>query len=121
MDVWGWVSIIAFITGIAWLAVSGFLGFRILSALMPLLTETRSQVQDLGDLAASTVGRAAETVELVELRVSQTMGQATQGSVSVTKQALGLGSIIAGFYMASRFAGLLREQWRGGRKRGRRR
>ena len=105
---WFWVSGLAFLGGIVWLVVSGWVGYRLLAELLPLLAETRNQVQDLGDLAASTVGRASDTMDIVEMRVSETMGQATQAGVSVTKQALGFGSALAMIYMDSRGISLLR-------------
>jgi hypothetical protein len=105
---WFWVSGLALLGGIVWLAVSGWVGYRLFTELLPLLTETRNQVQDLGDLAANTVGRASDTMDIVEMRVSETMGQATQAGVSVTKQALGVGSALAVVYMVSRGISLLR-------------
>jgi hypothetical protein len=126
---WGWflASGLAFCFGIVWLAVSSWVGYQLLRELLPLLSDTRHQIQDLGDLAANTVGRASDTMEIVEMRVSETMGQATQAGVSVTKQALGFGSALAGLYMISRVASLLRGQThkgqhgRGARGRGRNR
>ncbi len=106
------VTALIFLVGIVALAVSGWGFYRLISNTTPLLTETRDNVQDLGDLAANTVGRVADTVDLVELRVSQTMAQATQGGVSATKQALSVGTILAGIYMASRVFGMAREQFR---------
>ncbi len=116
-----YISGAAFIFGIVWLLASAGVGALLSRQLLPLLADTKEQIQDLGDLAANAVGRAAETMDLVELRVSQTMGQATQAGVSVTRQALGLGSILAGIYMVSRFASVLQGQGKHRRKRSRRR
>lgn len=116
--------------GTAWFVVTGicygacivgicfaaFALFRIFSVVLPLLQETRQNIQDLGDISASAVGRASETMDLVENRVSQTMGQATQAGVSVTQQAMGVGTLLAGIYMASRAASLLPGKL-GGKKR----
>jgi hypothetical protein len=106
----GWfvISGLAFVSGAIWLVVSGWVGYRLLNRILPMLGETRTQIQDLGDLAANTVGRASDTMDIVEMRVSETMGQATQAGASVTKQALGLGSALAGMYMLSRIAAQLR-------------
>jgi len=123
----GWfiVSGLAVLCGVVWLCISGWIGMQLLSRLLPLLSDTRHQVQDLGDLAANTVGRASETMDLIELRVSETMGQATQGGTAANRSVMGVGAAIAGIYMASRFFSLLRgnnsKKGRNARRRGRRR
>ena len=106
------VSTFSFVSGILWLVVSACGLARLVSRVMPLLTETHDNIQDLGNLSANTVGRVSDTMELVELRVSQAMGNAAQGGKSVTKQALGVGTALAGLYMASRVVGVLRGQLR---------
>src|SRR5215468_9135419 len=93
---WYVISGIAFTVATLCLIFSAYFIVRIVEAFLPLLTDTRNQIQDLGDLAANTVGRASETMELIELRVSQTMGQATQAGKAATHQALGLGTALAG-------------------------
>ena len=107
----------AFVTAIIYLLVSMFVIWRIAGSLVPLLTETKSQIQDLGDLAANTIGQAEDTMEIIEVRTSQTMGQATLAGRVATRQALGLGTILAGLYVVARFAQNLRPA----RKRSRRR
>jgi hypothetical protein len=109
------VSTFSFISGIIWLVVSACGLARLVSRAMPLLTETKDNIQDLGDLSANTIGRASDTMDLVELRVSQAMGNAAQGGTSVTKQALSVGTALAGLYMASRVIGTLRGQFRDGK------
>ncbi len=104
-------STIAFVSGIVWMLASAGALAALMGRLLPLLTETRDNIQELGDLSANTVGRAADTMELVELRVSQAMGSATQAGVSVRKQALGVGTALAGLYMATRVIGALRQQF----------
>ena len=111
-DWWYWVSIVAFAIGGAALLVSGAVFAGIAGRLIPLLDETHQQVQDLGDLASNTVGRASDTMDLVEMRVSQTMGQAAQAGKSASQQALGLGTTLAGAYMIVRFVQAIRTQWK---------
>ncbi len=84
---------------------------RILSQLLPLLDDTRNQVQDLGDLAASTVGYASDTMDIVENRVTQAMDQASSSGKAAASQALGVGTTLTGLYMASRLVGLVRKTW----------
>jgi flavin-binding protein dodecin len=105
---WFYVSGLAFVCGIAWLLISGWVGLQLLIQMLSLLSDTHRQVQDLGDLAANTVGRASDTMDLVEIRVSETMGQATQGGAAANQSVVGVGATIAAVYMASRFVGLLR-------------
>ena len=105
------VSTIAFVSGIVWMLASVGALAALVSRILPLLTETRENIQELGDLSANTVGRAADTMELVELRVSQTMGSAVQAGVSVRKQALSVGTALAGVYMATRVISALRQQF----------
>ena len=108
---WFWVSLVAFVLATLVFLVSGFVFFRILSQLLPLLDDTRNQVQDLGDLAASTVGHASETMDIVEARVSQAMGQASLSGKAAAHQALGVGTALTGIYMASRVIGMVRKMW----------
>ena len=117
---WYWVSAIAFFFAIVSLMVSGAFFFKLLRVILPLLTDTRAQVQDLGDLAANSVGRAVDTMELVEIRVSQTMGQATQAGKAATQQALGLGTAVAGVYFVARFISTFRGQFKSKRSKRRR-
>ena len=109
---WLVVSFAAFLLGILAYLVSFFVMGQMARVILPLLDETRDQIQDLGDLAANTVGRASESMELVELRVSQAMGQAAQGSSAATQQAMGVGSVLAGIYVVSRIATLARGAFR---------
>ena len=102
---WFWISIAAFTCATALLLVSGFVLARILSQILPLLDDTRNQIQDLGDLAASTVGHASETMDIVEMRVSQAMTQAQLSGKAAAHHALGVGTALSGIYMASRLIG----------------
>src|SRR5947209_2608071 len=117
---WFWISLIAFSCATALFLVSGFVLFRILSQILPLLDDTRNQVQDLGDLAASTVGHASETMEIVETRVSQAMGQAALSGKAAANQALGVGTALTGLYMATRLVGAIRKVWQSKQKEARR-
>ena len=108
---WFWISLGAFVCATLLLLVSGFVLMRILSQLLPLLDDTRNQVQDLGDLAAATVGHASETMDIIETRVSQAMGQAALSGKAAAGQALGVGTALSGIYMASRLVGAMRKMW----------
>ncbi|HLK55131.1 MAG TPA: hypothetical protein VKU00_01120 [Chthonomonadaceae bacterium] len=110
---WYWMSMVAFAIGSVALLVSGVVFGSLVSRLLPLLTETHQQVQDLGDLASNTVGRAADTMELVEMRASQTMGQAAQAGKTLSQRALSVGTTLAGAYMVVRFIQTVRRQWSG--------
>ena len=113
---WFWISIVAFVAAIALLLVSGFCFVGLLTQVIPLLDETRNQVQDLGDLAANTVGRANESLEIVESRVSQAMEQAAVSGKDAAKQALGVGTVLAGGYLVVRLIGMVRDTFFGKRK-----
>src|SRR3954454_25108212 len=104
---WFWISVAAFACGTVLFIVLGFIFFRILGQLLPLLDDTRNQVQDLGDLAASTVGHASETMDLVEARVSDAMGEAASSGKAAASQALGVGTALTGLYMATRVVALI--------------
>lgn len=108
---WFWISVVAFVCAIVLFLVSGFILARILGQVLPLLDDTRNQVQDLGDLAASAVGHASETMDIVEGRVSQVMGQASISGKAAANQALGVGTALTGIYMASRLFGTVRKMW----------
>lgn len=108
---WFWISVAAFACAIVLFLVSGFLLARVLSKVLPLLDDTRNQVQDLGDLAASTVGHASETLDIVEERVSQTMGQVATSGKAAASQALGVGTTLTGLYMVTRLVGAIRKGW----------
>lgn len=106
--VWWYISGAAFIMGIVWLGLSGLVGYLLINQILPLLTEIKQSVQDLGDITSHTLASASDTMELVELRVSQAMGQATQAGASISRQSLGIGSVLTGLYIATRFGSLLR-------------
>lgn len=108
---WFWISLGAFVLAIVMLLVSGFVLVRILGALLPLLDETRNQVLDLGDIAVGTLGHASDTMDIVEARVSQTMGQAAISGKEAASQAMGVGTALTGIYMASRVVGTVRKMW----------
>jgi hypothetical protein len=108
---WFWISLAAFACAILLFLVSGFVLVRILSQVLPLLDDTKNQVQDLGDLAASAVGHASETMDIVEMRVSQAVGQAAVSGQAAGKQALGVGTALAGLYMVTRLVGAVRQMW----------
>ena len=112
-----WTSAFAFLMAIIWLVVSAVALFKLIERVMPLLTETKDNIRDLGDLSANTVGRASDTMDLVELRVTQAMGNAAEAGTSVTKQVLGLGTILASAYMGVRIIGMLRTQLQGNKRR----
>lgn len=105
---WYVVSFIAFICATLALLATGFVFVSILGRVVPLLQDTHTEILDLGDIAANTVGHAADTLDIVEQRVSETMGQAEIGAKSATNQVVGVGTALAGLYLASRFLGMLR-------------
>jgi hypothetical protein len=108
---WFGVSFAAFACGIVLFLVSGFILLRILSQVLPMLDETRNQVQDLGDIAAGTVGHASETMDILESRVAQTMGQVSVSGKAAANQALGVGTAISGIYLAAKLVGSLRSMF----------
>lgn len=105
---WYWISFAALACGTVLFLVSGFILARIASQVLPMLDETRNQVQDLGDLAASTVGSAAETMDILESRVSQTMSQVNVSGKAAANQALGVGTALSGLYLVVKVVGGLR-------------
>ena len=115
---WQWISGIAFLFATLYLLTSATIILLIVGRLSPLLADTKNQIQDLGDLATNTVARTADTMEIVENRVSQAMGQATLAGKDATRQALGLGTVLAGVYVVSRFVQTLRSHLKPSRKRG---
>lgn len=106
----GWyvVSFIAFVCATLALLTTGFVFVSVLGKMMPLLQDTHDEILDLGDIAANTVGHASDTLDIVEQRVSETMGQAEIGAKSASNQVVGVGTALAGLYLASRFIGMLR-------------
>ena len=105
---WYIVSSFAFVCAILALVATGFVFLSVLGKLTPLLQDTHDEILDLGDLAANTVGHASDTLDIIEQRVSETMGQAEIGAKSATNQVVGVGTALAGLYLASRFLGMLR-------------
>ena len=105
---WYILSTVAFICAILALGATGFVFVSLVSKLSPLLQDTYDEILDLGDIAATTVGHASDTLDIVEQRVSETMGQAEIGAKSASNQVIGIGSALAGIYMVSRCIGMLR-------------
>jgi len=113
---WFGISAFALVCGIALLLVSGFVLARILGQVLPMLDETRNQVQDLGDLAAGTVGHAAQTMDILEARVSQTMGAVQVSGKAAANQALGVGTALSGIYLVVKLAGAIRSMFQAKQK-----
>ncbi len=105
---WYGVSCIAFVCAIVALLMTGFVFLSVLGKVMPLLEDTHDEILDLGDIAANTVGHVSDSLDIVEQRVSETMGQAEIGANAARSQVLGVGTALAGLYLASRFIGILR-------------
>jgi len=106
----GWyiLSTVAFSCAILALFATGFVFLSLLGKLSPLLQDTYDEILDLGDIAATTVGHASDTLDIVEQRVSETMGQAEIGAKSASNQVIGIGTALAGFYLLTRCIGMLR-------------
>jgi predicted PurR-regulated permease PerM len=105
---WYVVSTIAFLCAILALLATGFFFVSLVGKLSPLLQDTHDEILDLGDIAANTVGHASDTLDIVEQRVTETMGQAEAGARSASSQVIGVGSALAGLYLVVRFVGMLR-------------
>jgi hypothetical protein len=105
---WYGVSCAAFVCAIVALLMTGFVFLSVLGKLMPLLQDTHDEILDLGDIAANTVGHVSDSLDIVEQRVAETMGQAEIGAKSARNQVVGVGTALAGLYLASRFIGMLR-------------
>ena len=106
----GWyiLSTIAFSIAIAGMVVALFVLGSILGKIIPLLTQTRQHIQELGDLSADTLNHASETMDVVEQRVSQTMRQTTLAGKAVGLQAQSFGSALAGGYFLIRILKMVR-------------
>ncbi len=105
---WYILSTVAFCCAIMALFATGFVFLSVLGKLAPLLEETHDEILDLGDIAATTVGHASDTLDIVEQRISETMDQAEIGAKSASTQVIGVGTALAGIYLVSRFVGMLR-------------
>ncbi|MCW3096272.1 MAG: hypothetical protein JWL77_1890 [Chthonomonadaceae bacterium] len=105
---WYLLSTFAFVCAILALFATGFVFLSLLGKLAPLLQDTHDEILELGDIAANTVGYASDTLDIVEQRVSETMGQAEIGAKSASTQVIGVGAALAGLYLVSRFIGMLR-------------
>ncbi len=105
---WYALSCFAFVVATLSLLTAGFVFLSVLGKLSPLLQDTHDEIQDLGDIAANTVGYASDAMDIVELRVSETLAQVETGAKTATNKVLGVGTALAGVYLASRFFGILR-------------
>lgn len=105
---WYLFSSFALLCAILALLITGFVFLSILGKLSPLLQDTYDEILDLGDIAATTVGHASDTLDIVEQRVSETMSQAEVGARSATSQVVGIGTALAGLYLVVRCIGMLR-------------
>lgn len=113
---WVLTSFLA-VFGTGALLVSGVMLWRLVAALTPALEDARLRVRQLGDDAAHATGRAADTMAVVESRVSQAMGEANRGGREASRSAMGLGGALAGLYLTSRVVSLLRANFGGGEDR----
>jgi hypothetical protein len=113
---WFGISAAALLCGTVLLIVSGLVLTRILGQIIPLLDETRNQVQDLGDLAAGTVGHAAETMDILDRRVAETMGQVNISGKAAANQALGVGTALSGIYLVVKLGGAIKSMFQAKQK-----
>lgn len=118
---WFWITGAFCLFGVIYLLVSGACFMMLGGAVLPVLAETRRQVQDLGDLAANTTSRASETMDIVEGRVSEALGQAAAAGKDATRQAFSIGTVVAGIYVATRLFGEFRSKFSTGTRKRRRR
>jgi len=118
---WFVITGLAFCAGILWLIVSGWIGVQLLLQLLPLLSDTRHQIQELGLLAAHTVDRASATMDLVEASASETLERANEGGAAANRSVVSLAAVVAGIYMVSRFVSTVRGTSKRGKPRHERR
>lgn len=106
---WFVISGLAFLLAIAVLVTCGYILFRLLAALFPLLDETHRQVQDLGGIAAHTLDESAQTLDIVQAQLTHALGEASSSGKSTARQAVGIGTVAAVGYAALRMASRLRQ------------
>lgn len=105
---WIWLSGAMFVFGIVYLVVSGAVFAALGRAVTPLLGELKTSIQELGDQTTNTIGSAAETMDLVEARVTASARQAVEAGATVREQTVGVGLVMAGVYVATRIVALFR-------------
>jgi len=72
----------------------------ILRQVPPLLTDTRQHIQDLGDVTVESVGRASDTIELIENCVCHTMEQVELAGNQTGRSAQTYAPALAGGFLA---------------------
>lgn len=115
--VWWYVTGAGFVTGILFLLVSSAVGFLILNQLIPLLSDVKRSVQDLGDITAHTMGSVSDTLELAELRITQATEQAAHAGISTSHRSGGIGIALAVLMMTSKLIGSIHKPKKKRRKR----
>jgi|SRR5579871_1291414 len=117
---WFGLSTVAFVLATVALLISAFVLTGILARILPLLSDTRREISELGEMASETVTHAASTMDIIETRVTETMGNAAAASKGSTRQVIGVGAALAGTVLITRFLKLLRGKKEGKGRRGRR-
>ncbi len=108
-EAWFVLVSVTFLIAILGMMVAFVVLGSILRQVCPLLTETRQHIQDLGDVTVETVGHAADTMDLIECRVSDTMEQVEFTGTATGRLAQSYGPALAGGFLAVYLIKLVRK------------
>jgi hypothetical protein len=108
-DIWLWASGIYFVISIIWSVVLTAGMFLIYRKTMPILTETRTQINKVSTQAKSIAAKASNTAEIVHAQTQNLIGNAQSAGGMVTRQARTLGAALTGVLIAARVVNFVRK------------
>ena len=106
---WVWVSSVYFIVSMLW-SISLIVGlYMVYQKIMPILSESRIQVQRVSDQAKAIAAKASNTAGLVHNQTQKFLGNANSAGGLVTQQARTFGAAITGVLIAARVVQFVRK------------
>jgi hypothetical protein len=106
---WIYASGIYFIVSFVWSVVLCIGVFILYRKVMPLITETQTQVRRVSSQAKSIAAKASSTADIVHAQTQRLLGSAETASSRVTRQARTVGMGLTTLLVAARIVSFFRK------------
>lgn len=98
-----------FILSFLWTTLLTILVIQLSRKVLPLVQETRTQVQRVSVQAKEIANKASNTAQIVHAQTQSLLGNANEATNQVTGQAKTVGAAFTGAMVATRIVGYLRK------------
>jgi hypothetical protein len=106
---WIWASGIYFFLSIVWTVGLTIAVLMVYKRVMPLVTETQTQVRRVSSQARAVAAKASQTADIVHSQTQHLLGNAESAGNQVTKQARTVGAALTGLLVAVRVVNFVRK------------